>query len=348
VRRFHLAVLCLTALLFAGPAAGQPAPHLKPLSPTAGFVAYGQVHDGHLVMTMQAINHGPSWGGVYYDSAGEAIKIQVSTVYPQDPATAQKWADFFGGLVHGSELALLNVYVTTPDEIHTLCGTADAEGCYDPNSETMLVPGQDDTVNGIPAESVVRHEYGHHIELNRINTPWDAYTWGPKRWATYERVCERVKQGKVFPGDEGSHYTLNPAEAFAEDYRMLNERQSGLPDLPWMVVESVFFPDAGTLAAVKADVLSPWAAPGLKRFKGRLTATHKRLVFRLPTNLDGGLAVDITAPKGARTTLGFDGQPYATATTRITANVCGSSYLTVTVNRGQVSGSVDVRVTLPF
>jgi hypothetical protein len=43
----------------------------------------------------------------------------------------------------------------------------------------------------VTPQEVVRHELGHHVAFNRLNTPWTAVNWGPKAWATDQDVCAR-------------------------------------------------------------------------------------------------------------------------------------------------------------
>src|SRR5439155_24542812 len=104
------------------------------------------------------------------------------------------------------------------DEVTSIC-SSDADACYDPQSETIVLPGEPPP-DATPVEELAAHEYGHHVANNRDNPPWDAETWGPKRWASYEGVCPRVRNGTAFPGDEGANYDLNPGEGFAESYRV--------------------------------------------------------------------------------------------------------------------------------
>src|SRR5437868_3270112 len=42
-----------------------------------------------------------TWGGTFTASTGEQVHIRVSDSYPQDPAVAQRWANFLAALVHG-------------------------------------------------------------------------------------------------------------------------------------------------------------------------------------------------------------------------------------------------------
>jgi hypothetical protein len=55
-------------------------------------------------------------------------------------------------------------------------------------------------------------------------------TGGRKRWASAASVCSRVSRKQAYPGDEGTNYSLNPGEAWAEVYRLLDERKAGHHD----------------------------------------------------------------------------------------------------------------------
>ena len=166
---------------------------------------------------------GRTWSGGRYDVAGgEAVTVFVSDAYSADPTAGQRWANYLGSLVHGSELADVEAHIVTPDEVGDMCG-ADALGCY--GNDVLIASGE--PVEGVSPEQVVAHEYGHHIAHHRANPPWRAVDWGTKRWATHAGICPRAAQGQVFPGDEDWRYALNPGEAFAESYRILNERRSG-------------------------------------------------------------------------------------------------------------------------
>ena len=92
-------------------------------------------------------------------------------------------------------------------------------------------------------EEVARHEYGHHIALNRSNAPWPAFDWGPKRWATAAHICPRVRWNTAYPGDESLLYKLNPGEAFAEAYRVLVDMLLGEAHPAWPLVDPSFYPD---------------------------------------------------------------------------------------------------------
>jgi len=235
------------------------------------------------------------WGRGYTTSTGETVTVSVSDSYPADDAVGQAWADWFAGLVHGSELQLLHVYVATPQEVQSECGNADALGCY--GSNMLIVPGE--AVDGVDPKLIATHEYGHHVAFNRANPPWIAVDWGPKRWASYANVCARTTAGTAYPGDEADHYRQNPGEAFAETYRLLNETKAGATNFIWPVVDGSFYPDAGALQAVEQDVLQPWTTPTTRSVRVRFPKGKRVWTLQLATPLDGLLDVDVTLPTGA-------------------------------------------------
>jgi hypothetical protein len=234
-------------------------------------------------------------GGRVVAKTGEALTVYVSDAYP-DTAAPQRWADYFASLVHGAELSSLTVYVAAAAEVGSLCDGAEVLGCY--GGDRIVITGE--PVDEIPPEAVAAHEYGHHVAANRANPPWSPVDWGPKRWASYEHVCSRAHAGTAFPGDEGLRYFLNPGEAFAESFRVLNQQALGAAVSPWKIVDHSFTPDAGALGAIREDVLQPWTPPPPQAVRARFAARGPRTwTLRLATPLDGQLSVLLTVPAGA-------------------------------------------------
>ena len=224
-------------------------------------------------------------------ATGEQLTVYVSDSYTPDQNPPQQWADFFAGLIHGSELTSLTAYVATPAEVQELCRSGEALGCY--GSNRLRVSGE--TFDGVSPEEVARHEYGHHVAANRNYAPWPAIDWGTKRWATDENVCSRAGRSEVFPGDEGEDYTRNPGEAFAETYRVLNDVRSLGLAASWGLVDSSFVPNAAALDAVEQDVLHPWTGPTSIVLRGRFTARSSSVWAKtFATPLDGGLSVGLS------------------------------------------------------
>jgi hypothetical protein len=252
-----------------------------------------------------------SWGGEITAADGEKVTVLVSDAYPVDPAIPQETADLLTQLYHGSELSLVSIYIAPLAEVQKLCGLG-AGGCFAGN---QIVSTGDPLPDGTSAANVLVHEYGHHVAANRTNTPWDGLDWGPKRWDTAANICTRVEQGTAFPGDEATNYELNPGEAWAETYRVLNYQKQAWANwilTDWRIVDRSFYPGAAELAAAKADVLQPWPGPRRTTWGARLRRvapkgkpiTVARRRRALVTPLDGEVEVTMLhAPAGTTMSL---------------------------------------------
>jgi hypothetical protein len=290
------------------------------------------------------------WGGPVTASNGEVVNVTFSDSYPQDPALGQRWANFLAGLVHGAELASVRLYVAPILEVQRICGFQ-ALACYAPFADRIVAPGET-APNGTPPESIVAHEYGHHVASERSNAPWQAVEWGTKRWATYVNVCARARAGSLFPGSEGRGYRLNPGEAFAEAYRVLNERRAGRPDL-WSLVDAGLFPDDTALQLLEQDVVQPWTANGSTTLSGAFRRGSGRArSFAVTTPLDGTLRLTLRTPPGARFGLALlsGGRLVARApagSRTLSSTVCGLRSFTVRVARTKGFGAFTLQVSKP-
>lgn len=349
-RRLAAAILAVAAAVPSASAAGAGATRLEqPWSPGPAPVA---VRDGAPAATAARVVAATSWwGGGYTTSTGERVTIRVAAAYPQDDAVAQRWADYLASLEHGSELSLVTLYLAPLAEVHQLC-SPDAVGCYD--GVRLVAVG--DSSAGVAPTSVVAHEYGHHVAAHRRNPPWNALDWGPKRWSSTAGVCARAAAGTAYPGDEGLHYDLNPGEAFAETYRILNETRAGIA-ATWPILDPSFYPSPAALAAVERDVLEPWLVPTTLTVVGRFGARGPR-TWSLPlsTPLDGELEVVARLPLGAAYRVSLltpDGQLRAVGLWSRQSEqtlhfvVCGQRTLVLRVTRVGAAGRFSLRVTEP-
>lgn len=290
-----------------------------------------------------------SWsGGTYPVPGGGHVTVYVAASYSDADALAQTWAGFFGGLPHGSELSLVRVYVAPLDEVHAMCRTDAALGCY--GADQLVVVG--DAEEGIEATMVAAHEYGHHVAANRSNAPWPALDWGTKRWASVIGVCRRVAGGTAFPGDEGFDYPLNPGEAFAETYRVLAETGGAAAGFQWPLVDPSFEPDAAALAAVRADVLEPWAGPTVATIRGRFARASRSWTRSIALPLDGDVRVRVS-PADQLTLAAADGPELArshwagSGGKELDFRVCGQRSLRLRVSRATAGARFTLRVSRP-
>jgi hypothetical protein len=292
-------------------------------------------------------------GGPVTTSTGETVDVRVSDALPLETSTPEGWAEFLAKLTHGPEIAQLTTYIVTFDEVQQICGSR-ALGCY--GDDRLIAPGE--IAADIAPEEVVRHEYGHHIANHRSNPPWLAIDWGPKHWSSAANVCARVSRREAYPGDQGSNYALNPGEAWAETYRLMDERKVGITSATWQIVASSFFPSEAALQAADLDVTRPWAAPRTTvstRVFGR--RTPKVWWIRLATPLDGEFRVTATVPKGGTHEVALVGANRRTAVKRATwtgqrvkrldGTVCGRRSSFVRVTQTGALGRVRVSVTIP-
>jgi hypothetical protein len=350
--RVRLLVGIMAALLaFVVPsAAGGPSAHLS-----SQPVVARSLSDRITVLDERRLAQSAlAWrGGPITTSTGEVVNVLVSETFTPEQATPEIWAEFLVGLVHGPELRNLTMHVAPIAEVRRLCGLG-ALGCY---SRDEAVTIGETLPDGTTAEEVVRHEYGHHIALYRSNPPWRAIDWGPKRWASTANICARVSRAEAFPGDEDENYTRNPGEAWAEVYRLMDERKDGIPTGAWQVVSPAFYPDEAALRAAEQDVVAPWTA-------GQTVVTRKRLTRKgqvwwapLSTPLDGSLSVRVTLPRGGahevalvssnRRTVLRRGVASGLRARTISTNVCGQRSPFVRVTQKGSLGLVTVSVTKP-
>lgn len=295
-----------------------------------------------------------SRGGPITASTGETVDVLVSDALPIETATPEGWAEFLTGLTHGPEITLLTTYIATLDEVQEICGSR-ALGCYARNQ--LVAPG-DTTIPGVSPEEIVRHEYGHHLAMHRLNTPWVAVDWGPKRWASSADVCARVTRKEAFPGNEGSNYAQNPGEAWAETYRLMDERKAGITTATWPIIAQSFYPSEAALQAAEQDVLQPWSA-GKTTLSTRVFGKATKKVWWIPlqTPLDGDLRISATLPNGGshevalvaanRRTVIRRAQWVGQRVKKLTGSVCGQRSLFIRVKQSGTLGRVRVSAATP-
>jgi hypothetical protein len=238
-------------------------------------------------------------GGTYTaTSTGESVRIFSAPDYATDTTFNQRWADFLATLPHGPEISTVTLYLAPLAQVGPVCGEHTL-GCYSPENRTIFASAED-VPGRATAQSIVAHEYGHHIANSRRDTPWPAEDYGTKRWSSYENVCARSQAGTLFPGDEGDHYKLNSGEDFAETYRVYAEQKLGLAPSPWLAVDQSLYPNATALALLGEDIADPWTGPTVSNVTGSFKPyTGDARTVRFATSLDGVLTLTLHTTPGA-------------------------------------------------
>ena len=292
---------------------------------------------------LPAARQAAEWGGPTVAPNGETVTIFFSGTYPVDAALQQKWVNFMTSLLHGPEISTVTIHIAPLAEVQRFCGSQ-ALACYSGRSRTIYSPGESPEAQ-LTAEGTLAHEYGHHVAANRVNSPFSALDYGTKRWSSYEDVCSRSEQGALFPGAEDyAHYSLNPGEAFAESYRVLNEHRLGLPEDPWSIVTDSLYPDAEALTRLEQDVLHPWTTNTTTTLKTVVSGKVRARTMPIEIAYDGTLTVRARKTGTAGPTVNVSvlskGSPVGTtafksASSRtLTAPVCGQRSLNLQVKLG--------------
>jgi hypothetical protein len=351
VRRFAVLLSGAILLLAAGVLVAQGRGATQDPAPALARALDGAARP-HLRAVRLATVAAAYRGGPIVTSTGETVDVRVSDALPAE-VTPESWAEFLAHLTHGSELSQLTTYILTFPEVQETCGPQ-AAGCYARN--LLVAPGEAgfDTT----PEEVVRHEYGHHVAYHRLNPPWAAIDWGPKRWASAVGICSRVARSQAYPGNEGLNYARNPGEAWAETYRILQERNAGITTGSWRIVDSSFVPDSAALQAAAQDVVQPWTGPTTRSFTRVFGKKSARVWWiRLATPLDGSYrlsasvptrgSVDVALISGNRSAVVKRTQWVGQRSKRAEGTICGERSLFVRVTERGVIGRIRVSVTIP-
>jgi hypothetical protein len=290
-------------------------------------------------------------GGPVTTSTGETVTVLVSDSFAPE-VTPEDWAEFLVGLVHGSEMGQLTTYVAPLAEVQDICGSQ-ALGCY---SRDRAITLGENLPDGTTGEAVLRHEYGHHIALHRSNAPWEAIEWGPKYWASAANVCARASRREAVPGGRGDDYGLNPGEAWAEVYRLVDERKAGITTASWDIIAPSFFPTEVMLQAAERDVVEPWTDEQTSVAR-RAVARGRVWLIPLSTPLDGSYTISVVLPRGGQHDVSVTSSNRRTVikkatrtgprTRTISGTICGQRAPYVKITQKGAPGPVTVTVTKP-
>jgi len=296
--------------------------------------------------------------------ASAANEFQISTD-SYGAAEVESVSAVLRSLDHGPEIARLSVFVATPEQLREACG-AEVLACYFPSADEMVVSGVDRPVEGVPRDFAIAHEYGHHVANTRDGGALPAIEAGAPRWATYERVCQLTRRGRLYPGNQGAHYWQDPEEAFAQSYARLNRPGA---HVSWQYTP-LLRPTAASLEKIHADIANPVGGPLESSWRGTLAgppATTSAAAgaragplaigvghavgappsvssHLISTPLDGPVSISLQAPEGAGLVAILRDSNTDRALARAATDPSGAAALSYS-NCGHASLRLEVRAT---
>jgi hypothetical protein len=219
-----------------------------------------------------------------------AVSVTAACAQSCNVTDPQRIADFVGTLIHGDEVSLLSVQLDTEFQLGFDCGFG-AEACYFSGENKIVIGGYEEVDgDGATLDFVLAHEYGHHVaQHRRISAPFSsAIDWGTERWASVEGVCRGKRAGRLFPGDEGTHYFEDPGEAFAESFAHYRFPEA---QIAWRYAPALK-PTPASLRAIREDTLKPWQGRRSFTLSGHVPARGEgAAVESLRTPLDGTVSL---------------------------------------------------------
>ena len=277
--------------------------------------------------------------------------MRVSDSLPLQTSTPEGWAEFLAGLTHGPEIRELRTYIVTFGEVQEICGSR-ALGCYELTRWSRRGGGRGHLSGGGRPTRVRPPRGVSPSELTVVGR-----RLGPEALGERGQRVREVSRREAFPGDEGAKYARNPGEAWAEAFRLMDERKAGITTATWPIVAQSFFPNEAALQAAEQDVLQPWAAASTRAFTkvfGKKTAKVWWIPLATPLDGDSGSTrrLRMAARPRSRSSTRPTHRPQACAVGRpapqaARSSICGRRSLFVRVTHTGALGRVRVSVTAP-
>ena len=91
-----------------------------------------------------------------HDDQGRTITFDVRAA----TVDTEWYASVLRASAHGNEISAVRIIIVPEPQIQAFCGGADAAACYDRTSATIVLPAGKSKL----LETVILHEYGHHLD----------------------------------------------------------------------------------------------------------------------------------------------------------------------------------------
>ena len=248
-----------------------------------------------------------------HDDAGRTITFDVHAT-----AVDTEWyASVLRAAAHGNEISNVTITIVPEPQIPAVCGGQEAAACYSrTGTPTIFVPAGKSRL----LETILLHEYGHHLDTFWHVSGVPELNGTPTWWAARGMASLLASSQVAFDYSLGWGHSI--AEVFAEDYAYIHTHSRY--GITWLSP-----PDAALQSAMFAELGTPAeplpAAPEVPLVISRRGTLSPRDRFSVPFGLLGpGRRVTVAATiskanrKGvrARALLVCDGKVVATRTFR--------------------------------
>jgi hypothetical protein len=249
-----------------------------------------------------------------HDDQGRTITfdVQAATV------DTEWYASVLRASAHGNEISDVTIMIVPEPQIQAFCGGADVAACYSRSAPaTIIVPAGKSKL----LETVLLHEYGHHLDTFWRVSGVPELNGTPTWWAA--RGMESLLADHQVAFDYSLGWSHGIGEVFAEDYAYIHTH-SRYAMTSWLSP-----PDAALESAMFAELGTPTAAlpyaPEVPLILNRRGTIAPRDGYSVPFGLLGpGRRVTVAATisnakrKGirARAQLVCDGRVIVTRTFR--------------------------------
>lgn len=178
-----------------------------------------------------------------HDDQGRTITFDVRAT-----AVDTEWyASVLRASAHGNEISDVKIVIVPEPQIQAFCGGAEVAACYERSPATIIVPAGKSKL----LETVLLHEYGHHLD-----TFWDVpgvqeLNGTPTWWAARGMASLLANHQVAFDYSLGWSHSIG--EVFAEDYAYIHTHiryaMTSWLNPPDAALESAMFAELGKPAA---------------------------------------------------------------------------------------------------
>jgi hypothetical protein len=219
------------------------------------------------------------------DDQGRTITFDVRAA----TVDTEWYASVLRAAAHGNEISGVTIMIVPEPQIPAYCGGQEAAGCYSGRTgpARIIVPAGKSTL----LESILLHEYGHHLDTFWRVAGVPELNGTPTWWAARGMAPLLANRQVAFDYSVGWDHSI--AEIFAEDYAYIHTHKRYA--ITWLRP-----PDAALESAMFAELGAPAsplpAAPEVPLVINRSGTLVPRDRFSVPFGLLGpGRRVTLTA-----------------------------------------------------